>query len=224
MKDSKPGETLIAKGDKFSLKQYPNNDLKRNEMQKIPYASIVRSLMYLSDLEMQHWKVVKRVMRYLRRIKRYMLTYQKFEGLEIIRYFDSNFTGCQDTGYIYMLVGRAISWKSSLWLASRHPTMGYDCETLSLVYRSSTKSKFIDIKFLVVKERVHNKQISIEHIGTSFMLGDSLTKGLIPKVFHEHTAHMGKRETKVSEENKVVWLRKTTNRLAIAKESTAISK
>ncbi|RDX64091.1 hypothetical protein CR513_57388, partial [Mucuna pruriens] len=39
MKDSKPGDTLISKGDKFSLKQCPNNDLKRNEMQKILYAS-----------------------------------------------------------------------------------------------------------------------------------------------------------------------------------------
>ncbi|RDX67675.1 hypothetical protein CR513_53421, partial [Mucuna pruriens] len=88
--------------------------------------------------------------------------------------------------------------------------MGYDCETLSLVYeplkiyydnnstvlysnnnRSFTKSKFIDIKFLVVKEGVQNKQIFIEHIGPSFMLVDPLTKWLIPKVFHEHTVHMG---------------------------------
>ncbi|RDX89198.1 hypothetical protein CR513_29106, partial [Mucuna pruriens] len=53
--------------------------------------------------------------------------------------------------------------------------------------KSSTKSKFIDIKFF---ERVQNKQIFIKHIGTSFMLADPLTKGLIPKVFHEHTAHM----------------------------------
>ena len=29
MKDSKPGDTPIAKWDKFSLKQCPNNDLKR---------------------------------------------------------------------------------------------------------------------------------------------------------------------------------------------------
>ena len=57
--------------------------------------------------------------------------------------------------------------------------------------RSSTKSKFIDIKFLVVKERVQDKQISIEHIGTDFMLADPLTKGLPPKFFHEHTTHMG---------------------------------
>ena len=33
--------------------------------------------------------------------------------------------------------------------------------------RSSTKSKHIDIKFLVVKERVQSGQLSIEHIGTN---------------------------------------------------------
>ena len=57
--------------------------------------------------------------------------------------------------------------------------------------RSSTKSKFIDIKFLVVKEMVQIGLISIEHIGTNSMIADPLTKGLPPKVFHEHTAHMG---------------------------------
>nr|KYP41104.1 Retrovirus-related Pol polyprotein from transposon TNT 1-94 [Cajanus cajan] len=46
MKDSKPRDTPIAKGYKFSLKQCLNNDLERNEMQKIPYASAVGSLMY----------------------------------------------------------------------------------------------------------------------------------------------------------------------------------
>ena len=57
--------------------------------------------------------------------------------------------------------------------------------------RSSTKSKHIDIKFLVVKERVQSGQISIEHLGTNSMIADPLTKGLPPKVFHEHVAHMG---------------------------------
>ena len=57
--------------------------------------------------------------------------------------------------------------------------------------KSSTKSKFIDIKFLVVKERVQSGLISIEHIGTNSMIADPLTKGLPPKVFHEHTVHMG---------------------------------
>ena len=57
--------------------------------------------------------------------------------------------------------------------------------------RSSTKSKYIEIKFFVVKERVQSEQISIEHIGTNSMIANPLTKGLSPKVFHEHTAHIG---------------------------------
>ncbi|RDY01822.1 hypothetical protein CR513_14801, partial [Mucuna pruriens] len=43
MKDSKPGDTLIVK---FSLKQCPNNNLERNKMQKILYASAMGTLMY----------------------------------------------------------------------------------------------------------------------------------------------------------------------------------
>ena len=57
--------------------------------------------------------------------------------------------------------------------------------------KSSTKSKHIDIKFLGVKERVQIGQIYIEHLGTNSMIADPLTKGLPPKVFHEHTSHMG---------------------------------
>ena len=70
------------------------------------------------------------------------------------------------------------------------------CENKSIVLysnnnKSSSKSKHIDIKFIVVKERVQSGQISIEHIGTNSMIVDPLTKGLPPMVFHDHTAHMG---------------------------------
>ena len=57
--------------------------------------------------------------------------------------------------------------------------------------RSSTKSKHIDIKFLIVKERVQSLQVSIEHISTNSMIADPLTKGLPPKVYHEHVTQMG---------------------------------
>ena len=51
-------------------------------------------------------------------------------------------------------------------------------------------SKHIDIKFLVVKERVQSDQMSTEHISTNSIIVDPLTKGLSPKVFHEHIVHM----------------------------------
>jgi len=57
--------------------------------------------------------------------------------------------------------------------------------------RSSSKSKHIDIKFLVVKESVQSGHIFIEHLGTNFTMLDPLNKGLPPKDFHEHVAHMG---------------------------------
>ena len=56
---------------------------------------------------------------------------------------------------------------------------------------SSTKSKHIDIKFLIVKERVQSRQLSIKHIGINSMITDPLTKGVPPKVFHKHIARMG---------------------------------
>jgi hypothetical protein len=33
--------------------------------------------------------------------------------------------------------------------------------------------------------------MSIDNIGTNSMVADPLTKGLPPKMFHEHTARMG---------------------------------
>ncbi|XP_040971847.1 secreted RxLR effector protein 161-like [Gossypium hirsutum] len=137
-------------------------------MQKIPYASAVGSLMYvqvctrpdiaynvgmlgryLSNPSIDHCIAAKRVMRYLQRTKDYMLTYKRSDLLEVVGYSDSNFAGCQDSrkstsGYIYLLAGGAISWKSvkqtlvaSSTMASEFvacyeaSTIEYGCGTLS---------------------------------------------------------------------------------------------
>ena len=92
----------IQKGDKLSLMQCPKNELEHNEMEQIPYASIVGSLMYAqtctrpdisfaigmlgryqSNLGMEHWKAVKKVMRYLQGMKDYMLIYRRSDQLEV---------------------------------------------------------------------------------------------------------------------------------------------
>ena len=167
--------------------------------------------------------------------KDYMLTYKRSDQLEIIGYSDSDFIGCQDSwkstsGYIYLLVIGAISWKNAkqtliafstmavkfiacngasnhgIWLRNfviglrimdgiERPLKLF-CDNKSAVLysnnnRSLTKSKHIDIKFLVVKEKVQCGQVSIEHIETNSMIANPLTKELPPKVFHEHTTHIG---------------------------------
>ena len=84
MQDCKPGDIPVIKGDKFSLSQCPKNDLEVKEMQKIPYASAIGSLMYahvctrpdmafiigilgryLSNPGMDHWRATKRFFKYL---------------------------------------------------------------------------------------------------------------------------------------------------------------
>ena len=50
------------------------------------------------------------------------------------------------------------------------------------------KSKYIDIKYLVVKERVQSDQLSIEHIGTNSLIANPHTRAVQATVFCEHTA------------------------------------
>ena len=47
MHECKSGDTPVAKEDKFNLKQCPKGNLEIQEMQKIPYASAIGSLMYV---------------------------------------------------------------------------------------------------------------------------------------------------------------------------------
>ena len=47
MKNCSLSPTPIVKGDMFSIDQCPRNDLEREKIRDIPYASVVRSLMYV---------------------------------------------------------------------------------------------------------------------------------------------------------------------------------
>jgi hypothetical protein len=55
--------------------------------------------------------------------------------------------------------------------------------------------KHINIRFYVVKEKIQNQSISLEHISTKKMIVDALTKCLSPSVFREHLAGMGLRKS-----------------------------
>jgi hypothetical protein len=49
--------------------------------------------------------------------------------------------------------------------------------------KSSGASKHIDLKYLIVREKVQNRTINLEHNGTKEMFTDPLTKGLPPHIF-----------------------------------------
>ncbi len=117
--------------------QCPQNELEQKQMEGIPYASIVGSLMYAqtctrpdisfvvdmlgryqSNPRMDHWKAAKKVMRYLQSTKDFMFTFRRSNSLEVTGYSDSDFARCIDSrkstfSYLFMLVAGAISWTSA---------------------------------------------------------------------------------------------------------------
>ena len=65
---------------------------------------------YQSNPGMDHWKAAKIVMRYLQGINDFLLTFRRFDSLEVTSYSDSNFARCIDSrkstfGYLFMLAG-----------------------------------------------------------------------------------------------------------------------
>ncbi|TQE12286.1 hypothetical protein C1H46_001939 [Malus baccata] len=137
MENCSCGQVPVNKGDKFSKSQCPRTDLETEKMQGKPYASLVGSLMYATictrpDLAFitgmlgrfqsnpgeAHWISAKKVLRYLQRTKNFMLVYGNGESLELEGYTDSDLAGDIDDrkstgGYIFMLNGGAVSWKSA---------------------------------------------------------------------------------------------------------------
>ena len=81
-----------------------------------------------------------------------------------------------------------------------HKTLKLYCDNNPAVcYAHNNKSsgapKHIGIKYYVVKDKVRDHIISLEHISIEKMLADPLTKGLPPNVFREHLAGMGLRKS-----------------------------
>jgi hypothetical protein len=70
---------------------------------------------------------------------------------------------------------------------------------LAVLYAHNNKKtkavKHINIRFYVVKEKIQDQIISLEHISTKKMIVDPLTNDLPPSVFREHLAGMGLMES-----------------------------
>ncbi|XP_050379571.1 secreted RxLR effector protein 161-like [Argentina anserina] len=125
----------MSKVDKLTKGQQPQTETEKENMKSKPYARLVGSLMYAqvctrpdlafavgmllrfqSNPDYEHWVAGKKVLRYLQKTKNHMLVYRQVRDLKVIsdsdfagNYPDSNKSTC---GYVYMLVGGAIAWKT----------------------------------------------------------------------------------------------------------------
>ena len=91
-----PSPAPIVKGDRYGDFQCPRNQYEIDHIKVVPYASAVGSLQYAqvcmrpdlafvigllsrfqSNPEIEHWKLVKKVLRYLQGTKGLMMTYRR---------------------------------------------------------------------------------------------------------------------------------------------------
>ncbi|GJW55170.1 hypothetical protein Tco_0099255 [Tanacetum coccineum] len=131
-RDQKAQEVVVSRiRDKgFSKKQAPKTDASKRRMAKVLYALAVGSVMYamvytrpdiahavglisrfMSNPRMNHWEVVKWLLRYLKRTLKAALCFNKKEVV-LEGFFDSDYGCCLDlgkstTGYVFTLGGIA---------------------------------------------------------------------------------------------------------------------
>jgi Reverse transcriptase (RNA-dependent DNA polymerase) len=135
MQECKYIDTHIAKGEGLSLRMCPKTPDEKTKMEKVPYSSTVSSLMYAmmctkpdisfivgmmsryqANSGVSHWKVVKRILKYLKGTVDYSLCFQG-ENLQLMGYADADWGGDLDegkstSGYVFLLNNGVISWSS----------------------------------------------------------------------------------------------------------------
>ncbi|KAA0062200.1 gag/pol protein [Cucumis melo var. makuwa] len=135
MQNSKKGLLPYRYAIHLSKEQCPKTPQEVEDMSNIPYASTVGSLMYAilctkpdiwysirivsryqSNPRRDHWTVAKNILKYLRRIKDYMLVYGSMD-LIFTGYTDSDFQTDKDarnftSGSLFTLNGGVVVWRS----------------------------------------------------------------------------------------------------------------
>ncbi|XP_065874841.1 uncharacterized protein [Euphorbia lathyris] len=140
----------------LSSKQSPQTDEEKEDMERVPYSSVVGCLMYamvctrpdlahavslisrfMANPGRAHWSAVKWVLRYVKGSLSKGLSYGGAEALvdDVAGFVDSDYTGSIDTrksqtGYVFTVFGTAISWRASLQ---------------SVVTLSTTEAEFIAV-------------------------------------------------------------------------------
>ncbi|MCO5576788.1 hypothetical protein L7F22_030608 [Adiantum nelumboides] len=139
---------------KLSKQDCPEFEEEKAEMEKIPYASAVGSLMYamiatrpdiasvvgvvsryMSNPGKKHWETVKGMLRYLKATNNMCICYGSQE-LSVMGYTNSDYAGDLDnrmstSGYVFTMAGGAVSWRSRLQTCVTQSTIEAEYVTAS---------------------------------------------------------------------------------------------
>ncbi|GJT70190.1 retrotransposon protein, putative, ty1-copia subclass [Tanacetum coccineum] len=160
MENSKRGKIPMQEKFRLSKSQGASTPAEIQRMQKIPYASAVGSIMYAvrctrpdvafaqnmtSRFQQNpgevHWTTVKNILKYLRNTKDMFLVYggNMERELRVSCYTDAGYLTDADTlrsqtGYVFVLNGGAVDWKSTK--QSIFATSSTDAEYIAAFYAS----------------------------------------------------------------------------------------
>ena len=122
---------------KLCLNDCPKIDVEKAKMEKVSYSSTIGSLMYamistrlaiafelavvsryMSNPGKKHWEAVKGIMRYLIGTRKLCICFGRNEAC-VVGYTDADYGGDMDkrrstSGYVFMFIGGAVSWRSQL--------------------------------------------------------------------------------------------------------------
>ena len=147
--------------------------------------AVIKLARYASNPNKTHFTALKRVFKYLKGTKDYGITYYKNNNHFISGYCDADYAGDiasakSTTGYLILLAGGIISWKSKLQ---------------SIIAQSTTEAEYIAVN-AVIKEAVYIKalleELSYYKQNKFPIYTDNNGALLLAKnpIFHERTKHI----------------------------------
>ncbi|KAH9717217.1 hypothetical protein KPL71_021741 [Citrus sinensis] len=203
---TKPVCTLLASHFKLSSSSCFISQEELDYMARVPYASVVGSLMYAM-------LAVKWILRYLYGTVDVGLLFKKDCGQQCVGYCDSDFAGDLDkrrstTGYIFTLGGGPVSWRSilqstialstteaeymaaikavkeTIWLKGLLGDLGVIqenivvfCDNQSAIFLTKNQTyHYIDVKYHYVREIIEGGFVLLRKINTKDNSSDMLTK------------------------------------------------
>lgn len=137
MEECNPCSTPMSIGSTLVVDTSPKSKAELEWLSKLPYQNVIGPLMYLLQMTRpdlaydvstmsryntcygaEHWRVLKRTLRYLKATKDYKLCVSKDGNHQLQGYCDATWVcdlsdGRSTTGFLFILQGVAVSWLST---------------------------------------------------------------------------------------------------------------
>ncbi|KAL0461128.1 UNVERIFIED_CONTAM: Retrovirus-related Pol polyprotein from transposon TNT 1-94 [Sesamum latifolium] len=221
MHNANPVDTPMDKSCVLSKELCPKTEEEKKRMTKIPYASVVGSLMYAMMCTRPDL----------------CFAVGMVSSLRLVGYSDADGSADRDerkstSGYAFLLGGAAITWCSkkqpcislstmeaeyvactsavqeAIWLRSflkslrisahiNDAVVIYCDNTATIAYAKDPKyhgrTKHIDTRYHFIRDSIAQGEVILRHIPTNDMIDDPFTKPLRRDAFHRHMSSMGLR-------------------------------